>query len=141
MSNANFNAIKEHVDVQYGDMTGVIQIDGHDNVSSIYRLCEDNGFKTERIFIIGLGLGEDSIQGIGEGGLLCSVLFVNKDDYGTSYEEIKSKIKLGSQLVLQKKSFYINYKDLGKYIKRFDMLVTTGLTDGVSSIEVVEAEE
>ena len=58
--------VQDFVSTQYGDLTGVIQIDGHDNITSIYKLCEDYGFETKDIFIVGFGLGESTISGVGE---------------------------------------------------------------------------
>ena len=43
MKDVNFKLIAEHVSIKYGDLTGVIQIDGHDNISSIYEFCKDAG--------------------------------------------------------------------------------------------------
>lgn len=57
----NLTQLQNYVSTQYGDLTGVIQIDGHDNISSIYKLCEDYGFETKDIFIVGFGLGETQL--------------------------------------------------------------------------------
>lgn len=69
--------IKDYVNTKYGDLTGVIQIDGHDNINSIYQLCKDYGFDTKNIFIVGFGLDESTINGIGEdGSVYCKILYV-----------------------------------------------------------------
>lgn len=141
MKEVNLEAIQEHVSVQYRDMTGVIQIDGIESITSIYDLFHDNGFPTDDKFIIGFGLGESSIQGVGEGALGCSILFVYKKDYGDNYDEVEARIRSNGALTLYQKRFYISYKDLGKYIKRFELLLTNELTKHVSAFEIVEMED
>ncbi|WP_324292984.1 NAD(P)H-dependent oxidoreductase [Labilibaculum manganireducens] len=47
-----------YVNTQFGDVRGVIEIDGFDNISSIYRLSEDHRYKTDDKFIVGFGLEE-----------------------------------------------------------------------------------
>lgn len=142
MKKVNFEAIKEHISTKYGDLTGLIQIDGHSNITSIYKLCEDNKFDTNNIFIIGFGLGESTMNGVGKtDSLYCSILYVEKDVYGNSFEEIKRKINNDGVLRIKKKSIEIKYSELGKYIKRFDFLTTTELADYATQIEIDEVEE
>jgi len=137
----NLEAIKEHVGTQYGDLTGVIQIDGFNNISSIYDLCKDHKFDTSNKFIIGFSLIESTTDGIGKTNIVdCSILFVDKDEYGNTYEEIENKIKLSGNLILKKKNIDIKYSDLGKYIKRYNFIATTELTRYASSIEINEDE-
>lgn len=142
MKEVNLEAIKAHVSTQYGDMTGVIQMDGHDGPSAIYTLCEDYKFKTDGIFIVGFGLSESTIDGIGRNGKVhCSILFVNKDDFGNSFDEITTALKCIDTLKVFKKSLYINYSDLWKYIKRFDFLVASPMTSLVEEIEIEDIED
>lgn len=142
MSQVNFHAIKEHVSTQYGDLTGVIQLDGHENITSIYDLCVDYKFDTSDKFIIGFGLGESTTDGIGrENSVSCYILYVDKDEYGDSYDEIESKLKSGYELSLKKKNIYIKYTDLGKYIKRFEFIAVIGLTRYSSTIDIVDIED
>ena len=142
MDKVNLNAIKKHVRTQYGDLTGVIQIDGHSNISSIYNLCKDYNFDTSDKFIIGFGLGESTIQGIGKSiQVSCSIFYINTAEYGTDFEEIQTKIKQDGTLKLKKKNIYINYSELGKYIKRYDFIATTELAKYASTIEIDENEE
>ncbi len=139
MGDVNFDAIKGHVSTQYGDLTGVIQIDGHDNISSIYDLCNDYGFNTDEKFIIGFGLGESTIQGVGEDDeVYCSVLYVDENVYGDNFEAIEAKIKMDRKLILKKKDILVKYSSLGKYIKRYEFVVTSELTRSVQTIEIEE---
>ena len=142
MSKVNFDAIKEHISTQYGDLTGVIQIDGHSNVSSIYDLCKDHKFNTSDKFIIGFGIGESTIQGIGKNNQVsCTILYVDMATYGEKFEEIEKKIKRDGTLTLKKKNIDVKYTELGKYIKRFDFIATTELAKHVTTIEIDEDEE
>lgn len=143
MEKVNLKAIKEHVSTQYGDLTGVVQIDGHESITSIYSLCSDYKFDTSGKFIIGFGLGESTINGIGKTDeVRCSIFYIEKDTYGNTYDEIALKIKSGSgKLKLQKKDIYIKYSSLGKYIKRFDLLATTDLTRYATEIEIEDAND
>jgi len=142
MGQVNFDAIKEHVSTNYGDLTGVIQLDGHENITSIYDLCVDYKFDTSNKFIIDFGLEESTVDGIGrENNVDCYILFVDKDEYGDSYDEIETKIKSGYKLTLKKKNIDVKYTDLGKYIKRFEFIATTGLVRYSSTIEIVDVDD
>jgi hypothetical protein len=137
----NLNQIKEYVRTQYGDLKGVIQIDGHENITSIYQLCKDYGIDTSRIFIAGFGLGESTISGIGEDdSVYCKILYVNKSEYGNNFDEISEKIKSKGKIVLEQKRIVIKYSELRKYIKRYDFIVTTELTKYANEIELKEEE-
>ena len=142
MKNVNYDAIADLVSTQYGDLTGVIQIDGHMNISSIYNLCKDHMFDTNDKFIIGFGLGESTTNGIGKREQVsCTVLYVEKSEYGNNFEEIEAKIKTDETLRLKKKNIYINYSELGKYVKRYDFIATTELTRFASTIEISDNED
>lgn len=139
MHETNLNAIKEHVHVQYGDLTGVIQLDGFSNISSLYTLCEDHQFSTEDIFIIGIGLGESSLQGIGSHNeLCCSIFYVEKATFGNSFEEIESHVKRTGILEVKKKTFYIPYQTITKYIKRFDCIALSNIAASAVSLKIDE---
>ena len=117
----NLTQIQNYVSTQYGDLTGVIQIDGHDNITSIYKLCEDYGFETKDIFIVGFGLGESTLSGVGE-------------------DDIATKIKSTGKIVLEQKSIDVKYTDLRKYIKRYDFIATSELINYANEIEINENE-
>ncbi len=142
MSKVNFTAIKEHVSTKYGDLTGVIQIDGHSNISSIYDLCKDHKFDTSDKFIIGFGICESAIHGIGKSNQVsCSILYVDKAIYGANFEEIERKLKSDGTLKLKKKDIYVKYSELGKYIKRYDFIATIELAKYAATIEIDEDDD
>lgn len=131
--------IKDYVNTKYGDLTGVIQIDGHDNINSIYQLCKDYGFDTKNIFIVGFGLDESTINGIGEdGSVYCKILYVKKSDYGNTFDEISQKLQSSGKLVLGKKYIDVKYKDLSKYIKRYEFIAMSELAKFANKIEINE---
>ncbi len=139
MDKVNLNTIKELVGTQYGDLTGVIQIDGHENITSIYKMCQDYSFDTDDIFIVGFGLGDSSLSTFSSRSqVYCSIYYLNKSEYGNSYDEIEQKIKSIDTLKLKKKSLLVEYTSLIKYIKRFDFLATTGLTSYANSLIIDE---
>src|ERR1035437_6851515 len=114
MKTVNYDAIKEHVSTQFGDLTGVIQIDGHSNVSSIYDLCKDYKFDVSDKFIIGFGLGESTTDGIGRrNNVSCSILYIGKEEYGSTFDEIEAKIKSLQTFRVKKMNIYVKYSDIG----------------------------
>lgn len=72
----NLSQIEEYVHTQYGDLTGVIKIDGHNNIACIYDLCKDHGFDTENVFLVGFGLGESTIDGIGRANNIVAKYYI-----------------------------------------------------------------
>ncbi|MEP0986016.1 hypothetical protein [Ekhidna sp.] len=140
MRNVNFDLISEQVGTQYGDVTGVIQIDGHSNIQSIYQLCEDHDFETDGKFIIGFGMSDSGIKGIGGSDKVgCKILFLSKEDYGSSFDDINSQLRnLDETVTVYKKTLYVEYKNLGKYLKRFDFLATSELFSNMRDIEIEE---
>lgn len=140
MEDINFELIAEHVSTKYGDLTGVIQIDGHDNISSIYELCKDAGVDTSEKFIIGFGLDDSSIAGVGESAsAYCRIIYVDENIYGNTFDEIQKRITNdGGNLKAAKISFTVPYQVLGKYIKRLDFLAMSELTASATSIEIDE---
>jgi len=136
MENSTLLAIKEHVSTQYGDLTGVIQIDGHSNISSIYDMCIDYNLNTEDKFIVGFELSESTTEGIGQSEeVFCSIFYVQKSEYGEDFATIKAKIlEDNGVLRLERLRFSVKYKDLGKYIKRYDYIVMSQLTNYANQI-------
>ncbi|HAR19997.1 MAG TPA: hypothetical protein DCR46_05000 [Cytophagales bacterium] len=136
-SKVNLNEIQKYVHTDYGDLTGVIQIDGHSSISSIYDLCKEHKLDTSDLFIIGFSLWEDTINGIGKNDQVnCSILYVDKDEYGRDFDSVQKKIKVEETLRLKTKNIVIKYSSLGKHIKRFNLLVTSELTKHAKKIEI-----
>ena len=142
MSKANLQEIQKFVRTDYGDLTGVIQIDGHSSISSIYDLCKDHKVETRDIFIIGFSLSENTVNGVGKNDqLTCSILYVDKKEYGIDFDSVEKKIRLNGKLTLKKKNIQIKYSVLGKHIRRYNLLVTSDLTKYASKIEIEEVLE
>jgi len=134
----NFETINDLVDTKYGDLTGVIKLDCHDNIMAIYKMCADLNIDTSGKFIVGFGMGEDSIIGIGQHGSSCRVLYLDENVYGSTYDEIQRKIANAETVDVGQFSFSLSYEQLSKYIKRFDFLATTDLLKIANNINITE---
>lgn len=135
----NFNVIAEHAQTKYGDLSGVIQIDGHDNITSLYKLCKDFKFDTKEIFLIGISISEYGTFGNEKLDTVnCSILYVNKSEYGETYIEVEETIKNKKTLNLNKKDFLLKYSELSKYFKRFEIIATSELTKFANTITINE---
>ena len=136
----NFNAIKKHVSTQYGDLTGVVQIDGHDSTLSLRQMCKDHHIEMDGKFILGFSLSEHTIQGIGRGKEVnVKILFLHKEDYGDNYDEIESNISKEDSIKVYAETFYIKYNELRKYIKRYEFLAVSKLFDSIKELEILES--
>ena len=88
----NLEAVKNLVSTQYGDLGGLIQVDGHDS-DGITMLCKDHGLDTDKYFVIGFKLTESTTTGIGQrGSALGKGLLLSKEKYGSTFDEIKNKL-------------------------------------------------
>ena len=135
MRKVNLDAINEHVSTQYGDLTGVIKIDGNSDVTAIYNLCKDYKFDIKDKLIVGFGLSESTMNGIGQRNeVYCTIMYVDE----AKYDDAESKIGTDGILKVHKKTLTIRYSDLNKYIKRYDFLAMTDLVKNVSKIEIIE---
>lgn len=142
MAEVNLNLINDQVHTQYGDIRGIIELDAFDNITSIYKLCEDYGFKTEDKFIVGFGLSETTTNGVGrKEHVVCNILFLYKEKYGESFDEIQRALARKQKLKVQRKSFFLSYADLKKYIKRYDFMAVTEILNGIKEIEIEELYE
>jgi len=142
MGSVNFREIKKFAKTQYGDLTGVIQVDLHSGPAGLYDLCKDYGFDTHDKFILGFGLNENTTQGIGKDAEVhCRIWYVKISEYGNNFEEIKRKILEEKTLKINQKLLYIKYTSLFKYIKRYDFLVTSELTSFADFLEIQNTEE
>ncbi|KAA6343125.1 hypothetical protein EZS27_009191 [termite gut metagenome] len=136
----NLSVIEELVGTQYNDMVGLIAIDGHDPLH-LFNMCRDNGIDMDKYFLLGFGLSESTIDGIGKrDSVFCHVLLIEKDKYGESVDEISAKVKNLSSVDVVKKHFHIPYSSLYTYIKRFDFTVISSHISGIPSINIVEKE-
>jgi hypothetical protein len=134
----NIGILKGLVETQYNDMEGLISIDQHAD-SDLFRLCEDNGIDMNYYFLFGFGLSEFTITGIGyRGEVYCSVLLIEKEKYGQTFDNIASKTSSVDPVDVIKKSFRIKYEELGKYIKRFNFMVVSELSNYIQEINIQE---
>jgi len=137
----NLDLIEPLVRTQYGDYGGYIQIDGHSG-ADFFKLCTDHGIDMNIYFLIGFSCGEHTIGGIGKRDkILCSALLLETKEYGNNFEDIKKNLENNNGRVKAKQiSFDVKYSDFGKYVKRFDFMVTTKLTKYISEIKIKEIE-
>lgn len=141
MDSNKLDLIKKYVNKKFGDLTGVIQLDGHSNINAIYELCEDYKVDVTNKYIVGFGLGETTTQGIGiKNDVYCSIYYVDKSEYGYKFDEIEKKIKNDGTLRLKKENLKVKYSTLGKYIKRYEFIVLSELVNSTNEIKI-EGEE
>lgn len=140
--NYNLDLIKDLVRTQYGDYGGYIQIDGHSG-ADLFQLCEDHGIDMDKYFLIGLSAGEQTTNGVGKREkLYFMALVLETAECGSTFDEIQKYLELNNGKAKAKKvRFDVKYADLGKYIKRFDFMVATKLTQHISELEIEESEE
>lgn len=141
-SNSNFEVLANIVGTKYGDMTGIIQIDGHNNVSEIYSLCAQNGIDRDKYFLIGFGFSDFSTTGVGKHGKAsCTVLLLETKKYAKNFDEIKRQLETNPKVDVIKKTFFVEYKDFGKFIKRVDALMLTEMGNYIREINIIEDDE
>ena len=139
--NENFTVLKNLVGTQYGDLTGIIQIDGHNNISEMYDLCAKNGISRDKYFLIGIGFSEFTTDGIGlRGSICCKVLLLETEKYAQSFDEIKSQLVITPKVDVIMKTFYVDYADLRKYIKRVDSMLLTQMGNYIKEMNIIEEE-
>jgi hypothetical protein len=141
MRNQNLNKIAEHVGTQYGDLQGVISIDGHSNVTSIYELCDDYKIDTTNKFIVGIGVTLGELRSFTSPSKFhVEIFYVDKNEHGSSYDEIQSKISNDTKLIIKKCGVEVEASTIGKYIKRINFLATTLIIDNIDNFEIEEEE-
>lgn len=138
-SNRNFGVLEDLVSTKYGDLTGLIQIDGHNNVTELYDLCAANDISRNDYFIIGFGLSQSTISGLGEfTDINCSVLLLETSKYGNTFDIIEKNIKNLSTVDVVKKNFHASVNDIGKYLKRVDTMLLTEMGNYIQNINLIE---
>jgi hypothetical protein len=138
-SNLNYRVLGDLVGTQYGDMTGIIQIDGHNNISDLYSLCAKNGIDRDKYFLIGFGFSDFTTDGVGKYGKAdCTVLLLETAKYAQTFDEIKDQLVVNPKVDVIKKTFPVDYKDFGKYIKRVDALMLTEMGNYIREMNIIE---
>lgn len=138
----NYDVLGNLVGTRYGDMTGLIQIDGHNNITDLYTLLAENGIDKSKYFLIGFGFSDLTTDGVGSRGKVnCKVLLLEKEKYAETFDEIKAQLKINPNVDVIKKTFSVDYKDLGKYIKRVDALMLTEMGNYIQEMNIIEEDE
>ena len=65
-------------------------------------------------------------------------MLLDKEKYADSFDKIKSQILKNPTVDVIKKEFYLDYKDLGKYIKRFDALLLTEMGSYIEEMNIID---
>ena len=139
MKEFNLELIKDQVRTQYGDYSGYIEIDGHGG-ADLFKLCEDNGVNLENSFLLSFGMSERTINGIGQRSkVMCRALVLK--NYGDSFDKVSKKIQIQNGKAKAKMfTFDIEYKDLTKYIKRFDFMVLTKMSNFITDLKIEDID-
>ena len=138
MKKINIEIVKDLVGTKYNDMQGLISIDTHAG-AELRQLCADNKIDMEAYFLLGFGLSDETLIGIGSNDkIMCTVLLLEKSKYGNGFDEISSNISKLAVIDVVKKTFFVKIADLGKYIKRFDFMAATPISNYVSVINITE---
>lgn len=133
----NVDVLENMVSTKYGDLTGLIQIDEHQGSMGIQKLCADKGIELEKYFPIGYGFSDFTINGIGETDTItCSILLLEKEEYGNTFDQIKSKIEYLEVVNVITKRFDVRYAELASYIKRFDCMLLSEMGKYLTKINV-----
>lgn len=120
MKDFNFDFFKNEVSTKYNDMNGLVAMDGHLGISELYHLCEKSGVDLDEYDLIGLTFYDG--ETIGRYKISIAALLIKKGEEITEAGETN----------IYKKVFYMDYKDLGKYIKRLNFGVA--LKNAVATI-------
>ena len=141
-NNYNLDFIESLVSTQYGDYGGYVQIDGHSG-SDLFKLCEDHGIDMDKYFLIGFGCGETTINGIGQrDSVYCRALVLETSKYGNNFDEIQKFLAINDGKAKAKQfHFSVKSKDFTKYIKRFDFMVATKLTQHISKLDIQDVTD
>lgn len=129
--------IKKLNGVKYGDYEGFASVDTYTGVE-FFKLCGEKGIDTDNYFPIGFNLGEG--EGIGlHDKIYLRVYLIDKSLAGSNYDEIEKFIKKNSgEINLIRKSFLINYSELTKIIKRFEITIFNRFRDIIKKVEIDE---
>lgn len=135
MKEFNLELIKGQVRTQYGDYSGYIEIDGHSG-ADLFKLCEDNGVNLKNSFLLSFGMSESTINGIGQRNkVICRALVL--ENYGDSFDIVSKTIQSQNGKAKAKQfTFDIEYKDLTKYIKRYDFMVLTKISNYITDLKI-----
>lgn len=135
MKQFNYDLIKDEIGTQYNDMKGIAAVDGHDP-AHLWKMCEDNGVSFQKYFLVGLEFTDG--ETIGQSPLYVSAYLVEKESENETYEQVAHRLKGMAKVEIHKKSFEISYQDLGKYIKRLNFGVLSGMSSNIQDAVFID---
>ena len=133
-----FDLLKNEVSTQYGDMSGLASIDGHDPIY-LNKLCSEHDIDLEKWFLVGLEFHDG--ETIGKYPIMVTACLINKKYKDEGFDDISKRLPLISKVEIHKKTFEISYSDLGKYIKRLSIGVLSPLSEYMNEAEFVDDED
>ncbi|MFR4424418.1 MAG: hypothetical protein ACLT4V_10010 [Parabacteroides merdae] len=135
----NIDILKEVVGTQYNDMMGLISIDSKTGGEIFWNLLKNHGIDPSKYFLIGFGLADSTILGVGaRDQLTCTVLLLESSKYGSRYEEVEANLKQHESIDVKRISFSVKYTELSEYIKRFDFMAVGEIANNISKMNIIE---
>jgi hypothetical protein len=122
MKQFDLTGLNKAISTQYNDYKGLVAIDTHDG-SGLFDLAKDFGIDTKKWFVYGASCYDS--EPIGKHELSISMLLIDKDIYGSSFDDIS---KRNDTIPLVERRISVPYSDLGKYIKRVNIGVVSSLS-------------
>jgi hypothetical protein len=116
----NLKNLEHQVDCQYTDMKGIIAIDFHENVESLYVLLKKKDIPMDDKLIIGIGLYTEPYYCRPQANL--EVYYLDAKDKG--FDQIQAEYKETKESP-KKLEVEIPFIDLFKIIKRLDVKLVT----------------
>ena len=136
----NIEILKDLVSTQYNDMKGVIAIEDHGINPSFSGLCKAHGIDTKEYFLIGFVVSSYNVIAptSENAAVTCKVLLLEKEKYGSNFDEIEANIRKEDSTDVVEKTFSVTYKELGEYIKRLDFLAVTDMSANISKVNIIK---
>ena len=115
------DSFKDKAATQHGDYTGHVSFDGHDG-PMLHQLCKDFGIE-DKYFPIAFELYEHSLRVIPyDNETEITVYMVNKDEAGSSFDEITEHIRNNEgRAKVTKIGISLTYTELSKYFKKMGL--------------------
>lgn len=132
VKNFNFRILDKEIRTQYNDMRGIAAIDGHEP-QDLVRMCKDNGIDFEKYFLVGLEFYDG--ETIGRHPLIVSAYLVERENGDETYDAIAKRLAGMTKVAIHKKSFRMEYEELGHYIKRLSFGVLSSISEYILDAE------
>lgn len=136
----NLNILRAETSTQYNDLRGAVSIDFHNGITQLHDLCKDLGVDLEKYYPVGLGFSEFTTSGVLQKEYVYGhILLLNKEKYNADNFDNYEQMLNGVDIVeLEKFRFEMPIKEIGKYIKRFNISAISRLGNIMRNINVVE---